>query len=124
MKRRERSDGNSQNQGERHRDRPELKCHGKSLAYQFRHREILVLEGGTEIAVCQRAEVASVLGPNRSIQAVRTLQVGHDFGRQRLLLIERAARGRADEEKGNSDNDEQGGNRAGQAGQKVAQHPA
>jgi hypothetical protein len=39
-------------------------------------------------------------------------------------LIERAAGGCADEKKSDRDNDEQGRNRAGQAGQKVAQHAA
>ena len=115
---------NPEQQRQRHGDRPELERHGKSLADQFRHREILVLERGAEIAVRQRAEVASVLDPDRLIQAVRPLQVGHDFGRQRLLLIERAAGSRADQKKGDGDDDEQGGNRAGQAGQKVAQHQA
>src|SRR5258708_35153128 len=31
--------------------------HGKSLAYQFRHREVLILERGAEIAVGHGAEV-------------------------------------------------------------------
>src|SRR6267142_6470489 len=74
--------------------------------------------------MCQGAEVAPVLSPNRLVQPIRTLQVGHDLGRQRLLLIERASRGCANQKKSNGDDDEQGRNRAGEAGQEVAQHPA
>ena len=51
MKRGEGSDGNAQQQGQRHGDDAELERHGKALADQLGHREILVLERGAEIAV-------------------------------------------------------------------------
>ncbi len=113
--------GMPEHQRQSHGDAAELERHRKSLADQFGHREVLVLERRPEIAVRQRAKVASVLRPDRLIQAIGALQIRHDFGRQRLLLIERTARRGADQKKRERDDDEQGGNRAGQTLEEIAE---
>ena len=72
--------------------------------------------------MAQGAQVTHVLHGEGLIQAVEPLEVGTHRGRERLLLIERAARCEAQDEKGDADDDEQRGNKAGEAAQRVAQH--
>ena len=122
MERGQGADGNAQRQRQQHGNRAKLQGHREALPDKLGHREVLVLERGSKIAVRQRAEVAAVLFPDGLIQSVGTLQIGHDLRRQRLLLIEGSAGSCADQEKSNGYNDEEGGNRACEAGQKVAQH--
>ena len=73
MERGKRSQGNAQHQGQRHGHDAELQRDGKALADQFGDRKILVFERRPEIAVQQRLEVASILRPDRLIQAVGAL---------------------------------------------------
>ena len=68
-------------QRQRQRDHAEFAGDRKALRDEFGHAEVLVLERRTEIAVRQRREIAAVLNPDGTVQAIGTLEVGNDFGR-------------------------------------------
>src|ERR1700737_4841636 len=68
----------------------------------------------------QGADITAVLGPNRQVKAVSALQIGDDFRRQRLLLVERTAGSGMHQEKCGRDNDEQSWYRTCQPLDKIA----
>ena len=114
--------GMPNNKANRNGHDAKLQSHRKTLADQFGDGEILVLERGAEISVQERTEVASVLSPNRLIQAIGALQIRLDFRRQRLLLIEGTAGRGAHQKKCDGDDNEQRGNSAGKSRKEVARH--
>jgi len=69
------------------------------LRDQLRNREILEFERRAEISLDQPREIPPVLLEQRLIEPVGGLEVGLDFWRQRLLVIERPARGDANDKK-------------------------
>src|SRR5271163_3528569 len=122
MERREGTQRNTNDQRQTESTQAELQSHRESLSDQFGDRKVLVFERRSEITVRESCKVTSELRPDRLVQSVSTLQVGHDFGRQRLLLIERTAGRGAHQKESQRDNDQQRGNCAGQTRQEVANH--
>ena len=121
VKRGKRADGNAQEQGQGHGHGCRARSvTGKPCPISSVTVKSLYLNEGPKSPCSSGVEVASVLRPYRLIQAIGTLQVRHDFRRQRLFLIEGTAGRRAHQKKRNSDNDEQRGNRAGKPRKEVA----
>ncbi len=105
------------------RPHPQLQTGREALADQLADIEVLVLEGRTEIALHQIAQIAQILHRQWLIQVIGRAQVLLDFRGQAALAIEGAARGDPHQEERQGDHDQQGGNRLQQPFEGVAQHP-
>src|SRR5262249_41998721 len=90
---------------------------------QLVDREVLVLEGRTEIALQDVAEVAQVLLSERFVEVVDALEARLDLGGNRLLGAEWPAPRQPDEEEGDGDDEEDRRHRAEQPLHRIAQHP-
>ena len=85
--------------------------------------EIALPQGGSEVTVRQRAEIAHVLHGERPIEPVDALEVGAYRRGERLLLVEGAPGREAHDDERQCDDDEESG-REGQAMRRscVTQH--
>ncbi|MNH01952.1 hypothetical protein D3C79_611780 [compost metagenome] len=81
------------------------------LADQIVDAEVLVLEGGTQIALQQVAQIGEVLHAYGLVQAVFGLDVGQDFRRQGAFAGKGVTRSETHHEEGDGDQDQQGRDR-------------
>ena len=101
---------------------PTVTLTGRPWRDEARDALIAHLVRKAEIAVREPVEIAQILHAERPVEAVEMIEIGAHLRRQRALLVEGAARGEADHEEGQRDENQQGRDGSGNAADRVTQH--
>jgi len=121
--RREHPGGDANDHGKHHGERAELERVGQALADQLGDGEVAIDVARAEITAKHVAEIAEILEVERLVEPIGAEHVRHDLRRQRPLEVERPAGGKAHQEEGDGDDDEDRRDRAQQPAEDEAWHP-
>ncbi len=89
----------AEDERENQRARADLDRHRQADPKELAHRKVRKVVARTEVAVQEALQIEDILFPERLVQMIDALEIGLDDRIQAFLLIERAARRHAHQEK-------------------------